>query len=426
MTPRLSVVMPTHNHSAILRRTLEALAAQTAAADAFEVVVVADGCVDDTGAMVRSLAMPYALTLIEQPGSGAATARNRGTAQARAPIVLFLDDDMEALPELVAAHLRAHERRPGGVVLGHFPLAATGRDDPLEAALRGWWERGFGMRNEPYHRFTFLDFCTGNVSLPRELFERMGGFDTRFPGASTEDYELGVRLLAAGVRFQYAGDAASLHRDPPSFERQMRRAAADGRGHVTLTSRHPSVLAHLKLATVPRGAVGVRLWRWTWERPALAQFVASLCRAGFRATYALGLEGLMWRFYGCLDQHAYWSSVRRELGSLAAWRRRVSEGEAAAPRDEIDIDVRSDLPELETLLEERRPSGARLRYGDVPLGRIAPVAGAEPLRPIHIRHLLVEQLGHALMAARTLDELATAHAPTAADPLPSRPRPLAR
>lgn len=84
VTPRLSVVMPTHNHSAVLRHTLEALAAPSAPSDAFEVVVVADGCVDDTAAVVRSLAMPYALTLLEQPGSGAATAQPRHGGRARA------------------------------------------------------------------------------------------------------------------------------------------------------------------------------------------------------------------------------------------------------------------------------------------------------------------------------------------------------
>jgi hypothetical protein len=186
----------------------------------------------------------------------------------------------------------------------------------------------------------------------------------------------------------------------------MRRSAADGRGHVRLASRHPGVVDHLKLRIAPSGGVAHGLWRLTWTQPALAALVASLCRLGFRATYALRLEGLMWRFYGCLDQHAYWSSVRATLGSLDAWRRLVADGSDASRLDEIEIDLRSDLPRLDDLLEERRPLGARLRYGEVPIAHIAASAGTERLRPIHIRHLLLAHHAHALLAAKVLDDLA--------------------
>jgi GT2 family glycosyltransferase len=229
MPRRLSVVIPTRNRGQLLTRTLGALARQTAPAEDFEVIVVADGCTDETAAVVRAFPAPFTLKLVEQPATGPAAGRNRGAAKADSPLVLFFDDDMEAAPQLVAAHLAAHDAHPGGVVLGYFPLPDPGgRADVFRAAIKAWWDQGFAARAEPAHRNDFRDFCTGNVSLSKRLFEESGGFDLQYPGASTEDYDLGVRLLRRGVRFHFAREAASLHHDRPTCRRTLDRAGRDG------------------------------------------------------------------------------------------------------------------------------------------------------------------------------------------------------
>lgn len=179
---QISIVIPTHNRSQILRATLSALARQTVDPTIYEVILVADGCQDDTAAVVKSLELPYALTLLEQPGLGAATARNRGAAAAGAPLLLFLDDDKEAAPGLVEAHLMAHQTDPNGVVLGYYPIPEPEPPaDLFEIAVKLWWDETFTALADPAHRFTFKDLCAGNVSMPRQLFEAAGGFDAPFP-----------------------------------------------------------------------------------------------------------------------------------------------------------------------------------------------------------------------------------------------------
>ena len=73
------------------------MAAQTVPATEYELILVADGCTDDTQQTVESVRaeLPYTLHFIEQAAQGAAVARNRGVAEASAPLILFLDDDME-------------------------------------------------------------------------------------------------------------------------------------------------------------------------------------------------------------------------------------------------------------------------------------------------------------------------------------------
>ena len=405
---RASVVIPTHDHSRVLERTLRALGRQSLPASDYEVIVVLDGCTDDTAPVVAGLDVPYELRVLEQPAAGAATARNRGAAAARAEVVLFLDDDMEASPELLAAHLSVHDAHPGGVVLGYFPLELTGRPSPYAVALKRWWDDSFASMSQPAHRFTFRDFCTGNVSLPRPVFEAAGGFDESFPGASTEDYEIGARLLKKRVRMRFSREAMSLHCDAPTRARMLRRAAGDGRGQTLLARRHPELVRWLKLGGPPGSTPSRLYWRVVWTAPVLASFLAGFFRLLLVLCETLGWTGPMWRFFGGLDVHAYWTAVRRELGSFEAWQELLAAADRV-PADfrELEVDLATDLGRLESLLEAEPVDALRLRFRDGTLGTIGPLPAAEPLRYPHVRFELVKRLGVDLLGLLLLDWLAT-------------------
>jgi glycosyltransferase involved in cell wall biosynthesis len=153
----VSVIIPTHNRAALLPRTLESLARQTLPASDYELIVVADGCTDGTMQILRSWKAPYALTSIEQtPGRGAAAARNAGAARASADLLIFLDDDMEASPQLLSEHVRSHRQRPGCVVLGYFPMQPPAHDDDVfTKAARIWWADEFANRSQRGYRYPF-------------------------------------------------------------------------------------------------------------------------------------------------------------------------------------------------------------------------------------------------------------------------------
>ena len=169
----LSIVIPTHNRAERLRQNLLALTRQTAAPDVYEIVVVADGCTDGTAGMVADVVAttPVRLVVVTQSPSGAAAARNLGAASASAAVLLFLDDDMEATPDLVSAHIAAHRHRPRTVVIGRFSTPADPTASLLSKDARRWWADRAAARSRPDHRFTFLDVCTGHLSMPRELFD---------------------------------------------------------------------------------------------------------------------------------------------------------------------------------------------------------------------------------------------------------------
>jgi GT2 family glycosyltransferase len=213
--PRISVVMPTFNRPDALPRTLDALAAQTLPPDRFEVVLVADV---NNEYLPQRYPNHLAVRNLQGEQPGASSARNVGWRNARAPIVLFMGDDIIAAPDLLAQHLEWHERNPEETVgvLGRVEWAHELQRD----AFMAWLDRGIqfdfstirGIEAGPGHLYT------ANVSLKRAVLEQVGGFDAeRFPFLY-EDIDLGVRLFEQGFRLLYNEAAVGEHLHQPQLE----------------------------------------------------------------------------------------------------------------------------------------------------------------------------------------------------------------
>jgi peptidoglycan/xylan/chitin deacetylase (PgdA/CDA1 family)/glycosyltransferase involved in cell wall biosynthesis/predicted TPR repeat methyltransferase len=234
----LSVVVPTVGRHESLRRLLDSIAAQTASAGDFEVIVVDDGSSDGTAELLAEFdrAAPFRLKHLRQEGSGAAAARNRGVLNAAGTVVLFLDDDLVAAPDLLAEHLAFHREWAG---LGHACLGfmdwQPGRYDGDAAPVMEYL-RTTGNQYLNWDRVCVGDpedvgwqaFWTGNLSVKRELLLTYGLFDDHRARATMgEDLELGRRLENAGMRLHFR--AAALARFQTGFdlaslvERQIRK-----------------------------------------------------------------------------------------------------------------------------------------------------------------------------------------------------------
>ncbi len=407
MTPELSIIIPTRDRCDPLRRTLDALALQTVPAAAFEVIVVADGCRDNTAPHVRSLDLPFALRVVEQPATGAAAARNRGADRATAPILLFLDDDMEASPGLLGAHLASHRSHPGKVALGYFRLPRDRGDaDIVVSHVDIWWGDRFTSMCRESHRFSFVDLFTGNVSLPRDLFFLSGGFDEQFHGRAGEDYELAVRLLKQGAMFRFVPEASCIHHDRPTHRRVIERAYAEGRGHVLIASRHPETFPALPLREAADGGPWVRIGPGIRLRPWVMSVLSKGLSLPLEATRRLKMRRIMRPILGFLRYCSYWRGVLHELGSRQELQR-FAQDMPMKPVDgaERDLDLGTDLECLGAILEENPAGAARLWYGDKPIGYVASLPVSEPLRTEHVRHAIVHSHGTEFLSAHCDGEI---------------------
>ena len=225
--PTVSVVIPSRDRRELLGRVLESLARQTYPSERTEAVVVLDGSTDGSAELVRSLPLPYAVRLVERPKSGIGATRNAGVEVSTGDVVLFLDDDIVPEQPCLSVHAAAHAAAAGEqVALGYCPPVTDGSWWSLE--LRSWWEDHYRRKLEPNHRWTYMDFVTGNSSLPRSLLEELGGFDEAFT-ARHEDWELAVRLLERGVRLSYDPGTRAAHHLDTSLQGAVARQREEAR-----------------------------------------------------------------------------------------------------------------------------------------------------------------------------------------------------
>lgn len=105
---------------------------------------------------------------------------NAGISVASGELVVLLDDDMEPVPEFLAAHVRVHRGEPRLGVIGAVPVTVEPSSPPVVEYLARKFRRHMKKLEDPQHRFDVRDFYTENFSLPREIFPRSDSSMKRF------------------------------------------------------------------------------------------------------------------------------------------------------------------------------------------------------------------------------------------------------
>lgn len=271
MSVQFSVVIPTHNRLAMLRRVLFALQDQKDAPD-FEIIVVDDGSRDDTPRFLRQWRGARPLTCFRQACQGPGAARNRGVAHARGRLIAFLGDDTLPEPDWLARHAAAHRelgQRPDEAVLGRIDWPEAPAPTAFMHFINEWGPQfGFALIKDA-ERVPFNFFYTSNISLPRALLEA-SPFHTGFAHAAWEDVELAYRLQAAGLRLRYRPRARVIHAHPTSIASFLQRMERVGEAAVTFHRLHPELGSFLGLS--PQGPPPLRAAR-------LYALLARVCQA---------------------------------------------------------------------------------------------------------------------------------------------------
>ncbi len=330
--PAVSVVMPTFQRRASLRRTLEALALVDYPPDRLELVVVCDGCTDGSAGMVAGLGLPFACRVVEQANQGPAAARNRGLAEAGGDLALFLDDDVVPAPDLVAAHARAHLEAPAEqrVVIGALLPPGVPRSPWVRWELDTVVKQYEAMREGRYEP-TPRQFYTGNASVGIAHVLDAGGFDTSF--LRGEDVELAFRLQARGLRFVFRPEASGVHMAERSLGSWLRTAYSYGRNDVVLGVRRgrPDMLRALAEEFWERNWLTRRLVAGTLRARGLERALAVPGGAAAVLLQRLHRDRLAHGACSVLFSLAYWRGVSDELGGPARARALIASAVPGAP-----------------------------------------------------------------------------------------------
>ena len=243
-TPLISAILCTYDRAPLLARALGALCAQTLGPEQFEVVLVDDGSNDDTAQVAATFAPLLDLRYVRQPNSGLAAAKNHGVCLARAPIVVFLDDDDVLDSRALERHWLSHRQDPRveTAVLGHTGLGYEQARSPLMRYVTGVGCQLFyypSLKDGQELDFSF--FWGGRSSCKRALLLEHGLFDPVFRFGA-EDIELAFRLREAGLRVRYDAQAISTMIRTLSVDDFARRCVLQGRSNWVFHQRHPHKL----------------------------------------------------------------------------------------------------------------------------------------------------------------------------------------
>ncbi|MBL8114098.1 MAG: glycosyltransferase [Acidobacteria bacterium] len=237
---KLSVVIPTKNRPGSLARVLAALTPQlNAVPGGAEALVVDDGSEEPAE-------VPPGVVLLRQEAAGPAVARNAGAARAQGEVLLFLGDDTEPEAGFLAAHAAAHAARaPEQIAVLGFTSWDAERVSvtPFLRWLDAYGAQfGYALLTDP-ENVPFRFFYTSNVSLPRRVFQAVGGFDTSFPEAAWEDVELAFRIFRERPAFRmvYEPRARARHDHPTDLPRFRARQYRAGRAAAVLVGKHPEL-----------------------------------------------------------------------------------------------------------------------------------------------------------------------------------------
>jgi GT2 family glycosyltransferase len=198
-----SIVIPTINRPALLRKCLQALFKQTVVHSCYEIIVVTDGpdvaTLDMASALKRAKGPLPRLRIVSLPGHrGPAAARNTGWRMARGRLVIFTDDDCIPSPRFVDAYLKRFRFHT------NQPVAFTGKVLVPVSKVPTDYEKNIAQLEK-------ASFITANCAISMEALEQTGGFDEDFTMAWREDSAMEFCLMKHGIPIHFVFDAVVRH-----------------------------------------------------------------------------------------------------------------------------------------------------------------------------------------------------------------------
>src|ERR1043166_5350820 len=211
--PRVSVIIATYNRSAVLRHAIASVRAQTFGD--FELLVVGDGCTDDSAAAVAGFADPRIRWFNRAANSGHQSApNNEGLRQARGELIAYLGHDDLWLPHHLEVRVTAID---AGADL------AAGLTEIVGAGGR---HLDIAPQQLTYHRGIWLPPTA--LMHRRAVVDRIGAWRDYRELRIDPEADLIQRAIAAGFRLVILPRLTAI-KFPAAMRRNVYRSSAIGR-----------------------------------------------------------------------------------------------------------------------------------------------------------------------------------------------------
>lgn len=276
MQPQVSIVIPTHNRPALVRRAVGSVLAQTLSS--WEAIIVDDGSAEAVTPDTLGTQDPRVKIIRHADGRGVSAARNAGIAAAQGAWVAFLDDDDYWAREKLAVQLRAAAAYDAGFVFTSVLM--------VDEQGRLVYGRGTG-RHRDLTRALVSHNAVGepsSVIVRRDALDAVGPFTDEL--SMLADWDMWFRLSRVTTCHGISPMLTAITMHPGNMQIvDIERAEAE---LATMTRRHAEALA--QLGTSAFGSAWTDLWLAEKRRkasPTMRSFTAHV-RAMYRAHGVLG------------------------------------------------------------------------------------------------------------------------------------------
>lgn len=231
--PMVSVMVPAHNESIVIQRTVRALLNFSYPKDRYEIIVINDNSSDDTAERLAEIQKAYPdrkLKVINTGpdigGKGKSNALNIGFNISEGEIIAIYDADNTPEPDalsILVENLMQDDKL--GAVIGKF--RTRNRNASLLSRFVNIETLAYQCMNQA-GRYYFFRLCTipgTNYVIRRSIIEEIGGWDTK---ALSEDTEISFRLYRMGYYIKQMPLAVTWEQEPhllPVWFRQRTRWA---------------------------------------------------------------------------------------------------------------------------------------------------------------------------------------------------------
>jgi len=233
MNNSVSVVVSTYNGAAFIAEALQSVFRQTHKPD--EIIVVDDGSVDETPAVVTAIArgapIPIKFTRLSSNSGGPSRPLNTGISLARGHIIALLDHDDLMRPRRIEVQLKSISQSPEcSMAISRFSIIGNAEGDMKPI----WPTPQFSDLKDVLDldaEFSILDSkaaflalmnknfagSSSNFCFAKESWKRIGGFDDRIRTCVDLDFILkavfnGPILVINETLFAYRWRSESLNR----------------------------------------------------------------------------------------------------------------------------------------------------------------------------------------------------------------------
>jgi L-malate glycosyltransferase len=226
--PLFSVIIPTYNSAAVLRRALNSVAGQTCRD--FEVIVCDDGSTDNTASVVDEFTPLMNIRYL--PGKnwgGPAVPRNRGALAGGGTYLAFLDSDDSWYPNKLA--VIRNKLRDGDIFYHDLDISASNGTVYTKKV------KGRALRTPVFVDLMVNEntLITSSVVVKKEVFLSAGGFPEEIGGVKmtcVEDFDLWLRIARITPRFVYVARSLGTY---------------DAGSNTNVSAASPALLERLKI-----------------------------------------------------------------------------------------------------------------------------------------------------------------------------------